>query len=48
MVGTRERRAMGVDAAYAMDEIFGLEKAMSEPATTLENLAERVARTWAA
>jgi glycerate kinase len=48
MVGARERRAIGVDAAYAMDELFGLEMAMSEPAATLQKLAERVARTWAA
>ena len=48
MVGARERRAMGVDAAYAMDELFGLDLAMRDAAATLQNLAERVARTWAA
>lgn len=46
MVGSRESRAMGVDAAYAMDEFFGLEAALNDAAATLENLAERVARTW--
>jgi hypothetical protein len=38
---------MGVDAAYGMDEAFGLDAAMDQPAVTLANLAERVARTWA-
>jgi glycerate kinase len=47
LVGSRERRAMGIDAAYGMDEIFGLEAAMTDPAGTLAKLAERVARTWA-
>jgi glycerate kinase len=45
-VGSREIRAMGVDAAYAMDDTFGLDAAMNEPAATLANLAQRVARTW--
>lgn len=45
-VGSREARAMGVDAAYAMADLVGLEVAMSEPAEALARLAERTARTW--
>lgn len=47
LVGSRECRAMGIDAAYAMDAYFGLDAAMAEPHRTLAALAERVARTWA-
>lgn len=46
LVGTREARAMGVDATYAMDQLFGLDAAMTDPAATLADLAQRVARTW--
>lgn len=45
-VGSREIRAMGVDAAYAMDDVVGLEVALSQPAESLSRLAERAARTW--
>ncbi|HJR88737.1 MAG TPA: glycerate kinase [Aeromicrobium sp.] len=45
-VGARESRAMGVDAAYAMADLVGLEAAMAEPGQSLERLAERTARTW--
>ena len=45
-VGSREARAMGVDAAYAMADLVGLEVAKSEPFEALARLAERTARTW--
>lgn len=45
-VGARESRAMGVDAAYAMADLVGLDVAMSQPAESLARLAERTARTW--
>jgi len=45
-VGARESRAMGVDAAYAMADLVGLEDAMSQPSQALSRLAERTARTW--
>jgi glycerate kinase len=45
-VGSRESRAMGVDAAYAVADVVGLEAALAEPAGTLSRLAERTARTW--
>jgi glycerate kinase len=45
-VGSREARAMGVDAAYAVADLVGLEVAMAEPAAALSRLAERTARTW--
>lgn len=45
-VGGRESRAMGVDAAYAMADLVGLDVALSRPAEALAQLAERTARTW--
>lgn len=45
-VGARERRAMGVEAAYAVVDLVGPEEALSEPAESVRRLAERVARTW--
>jgi glycerate kinase len=45
-VGARESRAMGVDAAYAMADLVGLDTAMTEPSESLARLAERAARTW--
>ena len=45
-VGSRESRAMGVDAAYAVADVVGLEVALAEPAASLSRLAERAARTW--
>jgi len=46
LVGSREMRAMGVESAYAMADLVGVETAMSEPYASLAALAERVARTW--
>jgi len=45
-VGARESRAIGVDAAYSMADLVGLEASMAEPAEALARLAERTARTW--
>ncbi len=45
-VGSREMRAMGVESAYAMSDVDGLERALSEPREMLSALATRVARTW--
>lgn len=46
-IGSREMRTLGVESAYSMTEIFGEAAALSRPAVTLADLAERVARTWA-
>jgi glycerate kinase len=47
MIGRREFSAAGVDAAYAVEESAGsLAAARLQPAARLEDLAERVARTW--
>ena len=45
-VGAREMRAMGIEAAYSMSELFGADAALAHPADTLAALAQRVARTW--
>lgn len=45
-VGSREMRAMGVEAAYGVSERVGVEESMADPARHLSDLAERVARTW--
>ncbi len=45
-VASREMRAMGVESAYAVADLVGLEAAMAEPYDSLMALAERVARTW--
>lgn len=47
LVGSREMRALGVESAYAVVDLTGEERAMSEPREALADLAERVARTWA-
>jgi glycerate kinase len=46
LVGAREMRALGIEAAYSVLERVGEERAFAEPATALAELAERVARTW--
>lgn len=45
-VASREMRAMGVESAYAVADLVGLDAAMSSPYDSLASLAERVARTW--
>ena len=46
LVGSREMRALGVEAAYSLVELVGEDRALREPAAALADLAERVARTW--
>jgi glycerate kinase len=46
LVGAREMRALGVDAAYSLAELVGSERALGDPAASLADLAARVARTW--
>jgi glycerate 2-kinase len=46
LVGAREMRALGIEAAYSVVERVGEERAFAEPAAALAELAERVARTW--
>ncbi len=46
LVGSREMRALGVEAAYAVVDRVGEERAFAAPAEALAELAERVARTW--
>ena len=45
-VASREMRAMGVESAYAVADLVGIEAAMGVPFDSLSALAERVARTW--
>lgn len=47
LVGSREMRALGMDAAYSVVDLVGEERAFADPAGALADLAERVARTWA-
>ncbi|WP_436698377.1 glycerate kinase family protein [Nocardioides sp. BYT-33-1] len=46
LVGAREMRALGMDAAYSLVEAVGEERAFADPAGALSDLAARVARTW--
>ncbi|MFL6157550.1 MAG: glycerate kinase [Marmoricola sp.] len=46
LVGSREMRALGIEAAYSVVDRVGEERAFAAPAAALAELAERVARTW--
>lgn len=46
LIGSREMRALGVEAAYAITDLVGEARAFEAPADALADLAERVARTW--
>jgi len=46
LVGSREMRALGLEAAYSVVDRVGEERAFAAPAEALADLAERVARTW--
>jgi glycerate kinase len=46
LVGAREMRALGIESAYSLVDLVGEERALSDPAGSLADLAERVARTW--
>jgi glycerate kinase len=45
-LGRRELGAAGIDAAYSMADMVGLERALAEPSASLEEVASRVARAW--
>jgi glycerate kinase len=46
LVGSREMRALGIESAYSVVDLVGEDLAMGNPAGSLADLAERVARTW--
>jgi glycerate 2-kinase len=46
LVGAREMRALGIESAYSLVDLVGEERALEDPAGSLRQLAERVARTW--
>lgn len=46
LVGSREMRALGIEAAYSLVDRVGEERAFAAPGEALADLAERVARTW--
>ena len=46
LVGSREMRALGMDAAYSLVDLVGEEQAFADPERSLALLAQRVARTW--
>ena len=46
LVGSREMRALGVEAAYSMVDLVGEEASFADPAGSLAALAERTARSW--
>ena len=45
-LGSRETRALGIEAAYSLVDAVGEDRALGDPARALADLAERVARTW--
>jgi glycerate kinase len=46
LVGSREMRALGIESAYSVVDLVGEERALRDPARSLAELADRVARTW--
>jgi glycerate kinase len=46
LVGAREMRALGIESAYSLVDVVGEERAFNDPAGSLADLAERIARTW--
>lgn len=46
LVGSREMRALGIESAYSLVDLVGERRAFADPAGSLADLAERVARTW--
>jgi len=46
LVGSREMRALGIESAYALVDLVGEDRALGDPAGSLADLAERVARSW--
>lgn len=48
MIGSREMRALGIEAAYSVSDLVGEQRSLAEPHAALAELAERVARSWPA
>lgn len=46
LVGSREMRALGMDAAYSLVDLVGEDRALADASGSLALLAQRVARTW--
>ncbi len=46
LIGSREMRALGIEAAYSVVDLVGEDRAMSDPARSLAALSERTARNW--
>ncbi|WP_110238747.1 glycerate kinase [Nocardioides gilvus] len=46
LIGSREMRALGMDAAYSMVELIGEERSFADPSGALTDLSARVARSW--
>ncbi|MGN0064530.1 MAG: glycerate kinase [Nocardioides sp.] len=46
LVGSREMRALGIEAAYSTVDLVGEDQSFADPAGSLSALARRVARTW--
>lgn len=46
LIGAREMRALGMDAAYSMVELIGEERSFGDSTGALTDLAARVARSW--
>lgn len=45
-LGKRECSSAGIDSAYSIKDLVGLEESMTKPSESLSALAARVARTW--
>ncbi len=46
LIGSREMRVLGIEAAYSLVDLVGEQRAMADPAASLAELAQRTARTW--
>ncbi len=46
LIGAREMRTLGVESAYSLVDLVGEERSFADPAGSLEQLAQRVARSW--
>jgi glycerate kinase len=46
LVGSREMRALGIESGYSLVDLVGRERSFADPAGSLADVAERVARTW--
>lgn len=45
-IGRREAAAAGIEVSYALDDLVGMDLALAQPASSLAQLAGRVARQW--